>query len=825
MKKALLTLLTCCTALFGANAQHTPDENFDKGWQFIKGAANGAEETTFDDSKWRTVNLPHDWAIEGPFSVKNDCRMGALPISGTGWYRKSFTLPKSAEGKIVRVEFEGAMSHATMWVNGEQVGFRPYGYIGYEYDITEHLRFDGSENIIAVKLQPLDLSSRWYPGAGLYRSVWLKVDEPIYVDMDGAYITTPTVQKEKAVIQNQTTVVNKSAKSQEVTLTHNYFDKKGQKVATTTDTITVEAGEKEISGTFTNLKNPELWGIYKPNLYTVETTIACGGKVTDSYKTRFGIRRINYDSEGFYINDEQVKFRGVNLHHDNGALGAAVYKSADRRKLQIMKDMGVNAIRASHNPPSREFLEVCDEMGIVVIDELYDAWEIAKVENGYNTMFEEWHAADLKSTLMRDRNHPSVIMWSIGNEIKEQWQDWGWKTAQELNMLCKAIDPTRPTTAGFNSYPTAYVKNMAQQVDISGMNYKAGRYKEQRENFPQIPIYGSETAGMSNTRGFYLLPISEEQFGHYKDPSLNVTSYDVTGPVWTYPADVEFYFQHQNPSVMGEFIWTGVDYLGETSPYGGEDNVTGDGHWNGDYPVRSSSFGAVDLAGFPKDRFFAYQAHWTTEPMVHILPHWNWKGMEGDVIPVYCMTNCEEAELFLNGKSLGRKVMGKDLTRMILRTLHVDSDHFDSPYRLCWDVPYKAGELKVVAYTNGKAVKEKVICTAGKPAKITLDVDREQIEATGRDLAYVTVRIEDKDGNLCPFADNRVKFSIEGDGVVLATDNGDAASVEPFQQSNCKAFNGLVLAIVRSGKTASELTVKATSKGLKSSSINIKTKL
>ncbi len=823
-KTLLSTLLACCIALFNANAQYTPDENFDEGWQFYKGSAEGAEKTSYNDSKWRTLNLPHDWAIEGPFSVNNDCRMGALPISGTGWYRKSFTMDSADKGKIVRVEFEGAMSHAAVWVNGEQVGYRPYGYIGYEYDITKQLKFDGSENVIAVRLQPLDLSSRWYPGAGLHRSVWLKVDEPIYVDLYGAYVTTPTVQKEKAVIQNQTTIVNKRSKSQEVELTHTYFDNNGQKVTTTKDKITVAANSKEVSGTFTDLKNPALWEIYTPNLYSVETVVTCDGKEMDRYKTRFGIRRLNYDSEGFYINDKQVRFNGVNIHHDNGALGAAVNKNADRRKLQIMKDMGVNAIRASHNPPSREFLEVCDEMGIVIIDELYDAWEIAKVENGYNTMFKEWHAADLESTLLRDRNHPSVIMWSIGNEIKEQQQNYGWKIARELHMMCKAIDPTRPTTAGFNSYPAAYVKNMAQQVDISGMNYKGGLYAEQRANFPQIPIYGSETAGMSNTRGFYLLPISEEQFGHYKDPSLQVTSYPITGPVWTYPADLEFHFQKENPSVLGEFIWTGIDYLGETSPYGGEDNVTGDGHWNGDYPVRSSSFGAVDLAGFPKDRFFAYQAQWTEEPMVHLMPHWNWKGKEGFPVPVQCMTNCEEVELFLNGKSLGRKVKGKDLTRLMLRTLRYEPDHFDSPYRLEWIVPYKAGELKVVASTGGKILAEQVIRTAGKPAKIVLTADRGEIAADNYDLSYVTARIEDKDGNLCPLADNRISFKLEGDGVILATDNGDAGSVEPFQQNNRKAFNGLALAIIRSGEEASTLKLKAVSKGLRDAEIVIQTK-
>ncbi len=829
--RQIKTILTAAALLLSlsATAQYTPDENFDKGWQFYKGAQEGAESLTFDDSSWRTLNLPHDWAIEGPFSVKNDCRMGALPISGTGWYRKEFVMTPEQKGKVVRLEFEGAMSHATVWVNGTEVGYRPYGYIGYEYDITEQLKFDGSKSVVAVRLEPKDLSSRWYPGAGLHRSVWLKVDEPIYVDLYGVFNTSPTVTKKLAVAQNETTIVNKKSVAATVDILHEYYSPAGIKVAEVKDKISIEPNSKALSQSYTNIKNPELWSLETPNIYSVKTTLTTDGKVSDTYKSRLGLRSISYDADGFYINGEQVKFKGVNIHHDNGALGAAVYRRADERKLEIMKSMGVNAIRASHNPTSREFLELCDSMGIVVIAESYDSWEIGKVANGYNTMFKEWHKADLTALVLRDRNHPSVIMWSLGNEIKEQWQAHGWKMAKYLNEICKALDPTRPTTIGFNSGFTAADRNMCQQVDIAGVNYKGGIYDQLKAKYPQMPIYGSETAGMTNSRGVYFHPLRKMD----KHPSLQVTSYELTGPHWTYPPDLEFYFLKNTPSILGEFIWTGVDYLGETSPYGGQDNITEDGHWNGDYPSRSSYFGAVDLAGFPKDRFYSYQAEWSDEPMVHIMPHWNWSGVKDDngekieTIEVNCMTNCESAELLLNGKSLGRKVMGKDLTRMIVESRFYQGGkltHFDSPYRLSWSVPYKEGELKVIAYNGDKQMAQKVIRTAGKPAKISLTADRSVIDADGKDLSYVTVCIEDKDGNIAPWADNRVHFTIEGEGVILATDNGDAASVEPFQQSSRKAFSGKALAIIRSNEKSGTIKLRATSKGLKSATIEIKTK-
>ena len=804
-------------------AQYTADENFDKDWRFFNNIAEGAEQTDFDDAEWRQLNLPHDWAIEGPFSKEYDCRMGALPVHGTGWYRKHFTMPKSAKGKVVRIEFEGAMYNSVVWVNGEKVGHRPYGYIGFEFDISKYLKYDGSDNVIAVRLTPEDYSSRWYPGAGLYRSVWLKVDEPVYVDMWGSYVTTPTVTPANSVVQHEVTVVNKSKEDKTVTVNHQYFDANGTLVAKNKEEIVAKAGEKTWSGVFTNIKEAKMWNVYEPNLYTVKTTITEGEKVLDTYEQRFGVRKIKFDADNFYINDKKIRFNGVNLHHDNGALGATVYKRADERKLEIMKDMGVNAIRCSHNPPSREFLEVCDEMGIVVIDESYDCWAIAKIKNGYNVMFEEWGERDLEDMVIRDRSHPSVIMWSIGNEIKEQWQPTiGWKVAKRLNAVVKQLDTSRPTTCGFNSFPTAHINNMAQQVDIAGSNYKPTKYSYFKEVVPDVPIYGSETSGVASTRGVYHFPVEKYQ----KHESLQVTSYDIVGPRWVYPPDVEFYFQEKNPEVLGEFIWTGVDYLGETSPYGGLDNIDNTEHWNSDYPSRSSYFGAVDLAGFPKDRFYRYQAQWTTEPMVHVMPHWNLdKEVIGETIPVYAYTNCEEAELFINGKSMGRKVKGQDKANMIVNFLRYEPKSFDSPYSLRWDVEYQPGEVKIVGYNDGKAITEKTLKTAGKPAKIKLSVDRSTIDADGRDLSYVTVEIQDKEGNFCPLANNQVYFDVNGAGKIVGVGNGNPTSLESFQDSKRKVFNGLALVILNSNEgEAGTISLKAKSKGLKSASIVVETK-
>jgi beta-galactosidase len=551
------------------------------------------------------------------------------------------------------------------------------------------------------------------------------------------------------------------------------------------------------------------------------STLIVNGKLSDSYDTPFGIRTIEFSAdEGFKLNGRYLKIQGVCLHHDHGPLGSAVSRRATERQLQIMKSMGVNAVRTSHNPPSPELLEFCDRLGLLVQDEAFDCWQMAKIPNGYNKYFDEWFEADLRDMIRRDRNHPSVFMWSIGNEILEQGnKEKGWILANMLSEICHDEDPTRPTTAGFNYYPAAIDNRLAKHIDLVGLNYKPTKYIELMEKYPDMIVYGAETSSCVSSRGVYHLPIEK-----YKThESLQVTSYDLIGPPWAYPPDIEFMEQDTYPNVLGEFIWTGFDYLGEPTPYGGRDNST-DGYWNADWPSRSSYFGAVDLCGLPKDRFYLYQSQWTEEAMVHLLPHWNWKGKEGENIPVYGYTNGDEAELFLNGKSLGKRVKGVDKPQHIVDFTVWDGSDFYTPYRLLWEVPYEPGELKIVAYRDGKQVASKLIHTAGKPAKINLIPDRATIQSDGHDLSYITVEILDKKGNLCPLADNLVEFEVSGSGVLKAVGNGNAATTASFQDSKRKAFSGKCMLIVQSGEQdGGKISIKASSKGLKSATVDIQT--
>lgn len=767
--------------------------SFNDGWKFLKGEATGAEEIVFDDTNWRELDLPHDWAIEGPFDVKYNARCGGLPFHGIGWYRKEFSVPATAMGQVVKVTFDGAMYNAHVWINGHFLGNRPYGYIEFEHDLSPYLNY-GGENVIAVKLQPEDLSSRWYPGAGIYRNVWIDYRNPVHVAQWGTRITTPEISAEQATVNVQTTLIGKGEVEYEI------FDPKGKKVASSK------------SSQLTVLQ-PQLWDIDTPNLYSLRTTVRVAGKTVDQVETRFGIRTLEFTKEGFWLNGKKTRIQGVCLHHDNGPIGAAVNYRADQRKLQIMKQMGVNSIRTSHNPPSNEFLNICDELGLLVQVEAFDVWRMPKVPNGYNVFFDEWAERDIKDMVRRDINHPSVFMWSIGNEIIEQRsKEEGNRIANMLNGYVKQIDTTRPTTCGFNWWPGPYQTGMAGQIDIAGMNYKPLMYGEEVNKYlPNNPVIGSETSSCTSSRGVYHLPIEK----YAQHPSNQVTSYDLIGPPWAYPPDVEFYQLEKNPEILGEYIWTGFDYLGEPTPYGGKDNST-NGYWNDDWPSRSSYFGAVDLCGFPKDRFYLYQSQWSQTPMVHLLPHWNWEGSGQKTIPVYAYTNCEEAELFVNEKSMGRKVKGKDLTKLLVKFNHYEKDHFMSPYRLSWDVPYEPGTIKVVGYIGGKAITEKEIKTAGKPARIRLIPDRRKLTADGVDLSYVTVRIEDAEGNFCPLADTTVKFTVEGAGKIAAVGNGNASTTAPFISDQRDAFNGLCMLIVKADKEGGTVRISAQSAGMES---------
>lgn len=708
------------------------------------------------------------------------------------------------------------MYNAKVWVNGQFVGNRPYGYIGFRYDISEFLNFD-QENTIAVRLTPEDLSSRWYPGAGLYRNVWIEYDNKIHFTHWGTFITTPNVDEKKASVNVVSTITNTSDSVKNRVLEYSVVDPNGEEVFTDQQDAQLEFGENKITIQF-ELASPMMWDIENPNLYVLQAKILERGKETDVSKTRFGIRTLKFTRDnGFFLNGKRTQIKGVCLHHDNGPLGAVVNKRAIERKLQIMKNMGVNAIRTSHNPPSPELLDLCDEMGFLVQVEAFDVWRIAKVPNGYNKFFDDWSERDIKDLVRRDRNHPSVFMWSIGNEILEQRERDGWQEAKRLNDFVKELDTTRPTTAGFNYYPHPFKNKLAYQIDIVGMNYRPLKYGEILQTNPEVIVYGSETSSMTSSRGVYHLPIDHlplKESGH-------VSSYDVIhGPAWAYPPDAEWDALAASPESLGEFIWTGIDYLGEPTPYGGRDNST-KGYWNDDWPSRSSYFAPVDLAGLPKDRYYLYQSQWTDEPMVHVLPHWNWQGKEGDSIPVFVYTNCEEVELLLNGRSLGRKVKGKDLTEIPAEFWGFPGTMYKSKYRLSWMVAYEPGALKAIAYKNGVAKAEKEIKTAGEPVKVVMAADRTKISADGKDLSYITVWVEDASGNPCPLAYNKIDFGVEGVGSIAGVGNGNQRSLESFQAPHRKLFRGKCVLIVKSVEQAGQIKIKASSEGLQSDHITI----
>jgi len=817
-----LILLIC---LFMASCktvtENTEPVSFNEGWKFHKGEAKNAQYLSFDDSSWRNQNLPHDWAIEGPFDIKYNARCGGLPFHGEGWYRKSFNVPKNLKGKHVSLHFDGAMYNAKIWLNGVLIGNRPNGYIGFSVKLSEYLNY-GGENLIAVQLTPEDLSSRWYPGAGIYRNTWLEINNPVHVPKWGTFITTPKITDKLANINIKTEIENTTSINKTITIQTIIFSKENQELSSISEAISVNKNEISIINQSTEIANPKLWGLQSPYLYRAETKLFEKGNLIDTYNTTFGVRTIEYGSDfGFKLNDKSTKFQGVCLHHDLGPLGTAVNRRATERQLEIMQDMGVNAIRTSHNPPSPEQVQLCDEMGLMIQIEAFDMWEKPKVKNGYSKVFNEWHEKDLRDMIRAFRNSPSVVMWSIGNEILEQSDKInGKRIANELAMICKQEDPTRPTTAGFNYYPAPIKNGLASAIDLVGWNYKPRKYSEITERNPDWVIYGSETSSTVSSRGVYHLPIEKYELHE----SLQITSYDIIGPPWAYPPDIEFESLENNPNNLGEFIWTGFDYLGEPTPFGGKDNST-NGYWNGNWPARSSYFGAVDLCGLPKDRFYLYQSQWTKDPMVHVLPHWNWEGMEGKKIPVFSYTNCDEVELFVNGKSHGKKIKGIDKTPIPINFIDWEGGRYQgdfmSPYRLHWNVPYEAGELKVIGYIDGKKVTEKQINTAKKPAKIELVPDRNLIKSDREDMSFVTVRILDIEGNLCPNSENLVEFELKGEGEIVAVGNGNPATTELFQSNQRKAFSGQCMVYIKASSSPGEIILKAKSDGLEGADITI----
>lgn len=818
----ILLISLCAVPLFAAGAVRTAErqQSFNDDWRFFKGEAPGAEAPGFEDSSWRELRLPHDWAIEGPFDSKWNPHTGGLPISGTGWYRKHFTVADSLRDRYLSIEFDGAMMNSRVWLNGHELGGRPYGYIGFSFDLTPYLHYGPEENVLAVRLTPEENSSRWYPGAGIYRNVWLEVTGPVHVARWGTYVTTPEVSNASSTVQVKTELRNRENQEARVVLRTSVVDAAGRQVARQMNDAAIAAGGTQSLAVTLTVPRPQRWDIEHPYLYTLVSEVMNGTRVVDRYTTPFGIRTIAFSRDhGFQLNGRTVRLQGVCNHHDLGALGAAVNRRAIERQLEILKAAGVNALRTSHNPPAPEVLEACDRMGIVVMDEAFDVWKVQKVRNGYQKYFDEWSERDLRDMARRDRNHPSIIMWSIGNEVMEQRvkDGSGAAIAKRLTGFFHEEDPTRPTTSAFNSWAEAIQNKLAENVDIPGWNYAPMWYDQIEKQHPEWPLYGSETASAVSSRGVYHLPLED----YPKHPSHEISSYDVVAASWAMPPDVEWTFADKLGNVLGEFVWTGFDYIGEPTPYfdrGGTKET--------DWPARSSYFGMVDLAGFPKDRYYLYQSHWTTKPMVHLVPQsWNWEGREGQNIPVFVYSNADEVELFLNGRSLGRKARFSEPVEVPVGTRVTPERKFTTKYRLEWQVPYASGVLKAVGYQNGKQVTADEVHTAGAPAKIHLIADRAAIAADGEDLSFVTVRIEDKDGNLVPGADNLVHFSVAGGGIIRAVDNGNPATVEPFQATERKAFSGMALAIVGATRgKAGKIRLTATADGLLAGSVELTAK-
>jgi beta-galactosidase len=803
---SLIIIVLLISAACNSNDKTRSIQTLDENWQFINEEVADAEKPELITNNWNTVSVPHDWAITGPFDKEVDAqlvlveqdmdkeakmrtgRTGALPHIGIGWYRKTFTLPDFKNGKKVLLVFDGAMSDAQVFVNGEKVGNHPYGYAYFYFDITDFVK-EGQENLLAVRLENKPFSSRWYPGAGLYRKVQIIVKDEVNFKQWGTFITTPFVSDEVAQVNIRSEINGEGVK-----VICKIKDADGKVVATnTSETVFGNKVEQNIAVT-----NPKLWDIDTPYLYTATSQIFQGNELKDEQTTRFGIRSVVYERDkGLVLNGKVTKFKGVCLHHDLGPLGAAVNKAALKRQLTILKDMGCNAIRSSHNMPSHEQLELCDEMGFLFLAESFDEWAKPKVKNGYNRFFDKWAEKDVVNLVRATRNHPCIAMWSSGNEVPDQHGSIGVKRAKWLQDIFHREDPTRPVTVGMNQVKATMESGFGSIMDVPGLNYRLPLYNEAFDKFPQGFILGSETASTVSSRGVYKFPVEQAKMKRYDD--FQSSSYDLEACSWSNVPDEDFVWQDDFDWVIGEFVWTGFDYLGEPTPY------------NEAWPSRSSYFGICDLAGLPKDRYYLYRSRWNTkDETLHILPHWNWEGREGQTTPVFVYTNYDSAELFVNGVSQGIQTKTKELSKQ-------------HRYRLMWmDVKYEPGTLKVVAFDkNGKAVAEKEIRTAGKPHHLELSADRKTISADGNDLSYVTVSVVDKNGNLCPTAENQLSFKVSGAGKYKAVCNGDATSLEMFHLPTMKAFNGKLVITVQALKEAGEMTLEVSGEGIETAQINI----
>ena len=788
--------------------------SFNDKWDFILGA-----DTLKRD--WRTLNLPHDWAIEGDFSEKNPSGTGggALP-GGIGWYKKTFNVSASDKGKKLYIDFDGAYMNATVWINGHELGTRPYGYSSFSYDLTPYIKYDEANTVLVKVDNEEQPNSRWYSGCGIYRNVWLRVLNPTHVDLWGTYITTPEISKDEAIVKIVTTV--EIGKVNDIpNVVTKILSPEGKEIAVTPSTP-VNLGDSTATQTVT-VQNPSLWSLSNPSMYTAVTEIYEGNSKVDSYETPFGIRSFNFDAEtGFSLNGNPMKIHGVCLHHDAGALGAVVNKRAIERQLQILRGMGVNAIRSSHNPPAPELLELTDSMGFIVMDETFDMWRKRKTSHDYARYFDEWHEKDLTDLIKRDRNHPSIMMWSIGNEVLEQWSDASADTLslEEANMILnfghnadmlanegdisvnslltkkladmvRALDDTRPVTAGNNEPSPGNHLFRSGALDLIGYNYHDEWFKDVPTNFPGKPFIVTESVSALQTRGYYVNPsdsiiLAPERWDRpYYDPSYSASAYDNMRAPWGSHHEPALRHVLETPFISGQFIWTGFDYIGEPTPYG--------------WPARSSYFGIVDLTGFPKDVYYMYKSELVPEENeLYIFPHWNWQP--GDTIDIWAYyNNAEDVELFLNGKSLGRK----------------NKKDTDGKYHVQWSVPFEAGTIEAISYdADGNEVMRRSRTTASAPKKIILTPDRDVIKTGDNDLSYITVEVEDENGNLNPIADNDIKFIVNGGGFIAGVDNGSPISMERFKDDHRKLFNGKALLIVQTDGSDSPITIEAVSEGL-----------
>ena len=803
----------------------------EKNWKFTREDNKNFSQISVNDKKWQNVVVPHDWAIYGPFDIENDVqrtaikqdgqkdaiehsgRTGGLPFVGVGWYRNTFDVKGFNPEQKVFIQFDGAMSNAEVFVNGKKAGEWHNGYNTFFFDITPFVKEKG--NTLAVRLENLTQQSRWYPGAGLYRNVHIITKNKTHIPIWGVQITTPVIEKNFAKINIKTELALEERKEQFIITI--IKDKNGKEVAKQQTHLTKynidDVIEQEII-----IDNPQLWDIKQPNLYTAEVSLYGSWDgvygVADKVTSTFGIRKIEIKpNDGFYLNNRKIKFQGVCMHHDLGAIGAAVNEAAIRRQIRIMQDMGVNAIRTSHNMPAPEYVRIADEMGMMLAIESFDEWAIPKVENGYNRYFKDWAEKDLTNLVKHYRNNPSVVMWFIGNEVEEQSVEEGAKVARFLQDIIKKHDGTRPVSNGMDRPDHVFANNMAATMEVAGFNYRPFKYQEAYKKLPQQIILGSETASTISSRGVYKFPVERKAMPKYEDQQTS--SYDVEHCGWSNLPEDDW-IQHEDlPYTIGEFIWTGFDYLGEPTPYYVE------------WPAHSSYFGAVDLAGIPKDRFYLYRSHWNKEAeTLHVLPHWNWEGREGEITPIFVYTNYPSAEVFINGKSQGKR--SKDLSIPLDGSYTQEAQKSferQKRYRLMWlDTKYEAGEVKVVAYdANGKAVAEKIVKTAGKPHSLRLTADRTTIKANGKDLSFITVEAVDKDGNLCPSVNSLVTFKVSGAGSYRAAANGDATSTDQFHLPKMHLFNGKLVAIVQSSEKAGTITLSAECKGIKGQKIEVKT--